>query len=389
MPFEAFESHAIEGWLEDLATKGLQLKQINGLFFKFKKINPCRIHYRIEWYPQDNSRTERERRTLILENGWEYVTAFATNYTIYCTQDLDQEELPEDVLPPVHKVFWNELPFLWIAASIGFYLIYLLIVFSTYQLSLRELLGQELFWILTAFLVLAISVSVRGYLQVHSYRKWKRQKETERLSLRKAQNIRTKPWRNIAKLVFSGLAICCFSILIVVSAGLLEAKEIALQEYTKEIPFPLLAEISPEEGQELSALIASEQRQNYRNTMIKQRSPLAPLQIETNEAWDIEWYEEMMVKSLHSYSVNYYQLCSVPLAKKLARELENWQIMRPIKIPDRPTVQAAYGERMSFQILILQYENLVMSVWYQGETDLRSCIPLYEAYLFGKNTSAS
>lgn len=103
-PCPIYDTKKMENWLEDLALKGWQLKDISTFFgyFSFQKAAPQRVHYRLEVVvkPQrlwdGDPKTPREEALALHEEfGWEFLLRHG-EFFLYKSTELQPRELHTD-----------------------------------------------------------------------------------------------------------------------------------------------------------------------------------------------------------------------------------------------------------------------------------------------------
>lgn len=376
IPYEPFEIECIETWLDELATKGLVLQEITYVFAKFKKAEPSRTRFRIDFSPITEQKFDSTRRSLIKEKGWQYVTVFSSRYRIYKTEDPFLTELPVGDATPKSSATWYNLSVsisIVIAVQCIFYLFaHLHGQFGILDSLLNDtLLGFHLF----VFMALLLFCFVRFI----TFRTWKHRKGRSVVQSQNASVIGRQTVQVIVKIILPFVAIAMCLGLMLGSEG--NGKP--LQDFAGSIPFPLLEEINPAEGQDLSKRITSDEHEIIApldHYITKEHHVLSPLIIQTRQSGPWIQIGGGHYVSQYSYCVYYYQMLNRPLAKWYAAELSQNLGSKQIASTSEGFT-AWYLKSEDDQSLIIEYQNIVIRVWYDGATDLRDCIPLYETYL--------
>lgn len=381
IPYEPFEIDYIEAWLDGWAAKGLILQDITWFFAHFKKALPCEIHFRMDYRPGMDLEKESARRSLVKENGWEYVTIFSGRYTIYMSEDPSLTELPPDETTAKATVCWKDLTYLLPSILIPFLLAFLF--YENYlngQISVFYSMVHGGFQALIRNLAIIIAFFILAFPQINAFR---RRKEREKDGvLRSSEKPTTHRERLHVTLKFIPAIMILFA-LVVGFWGFQHGKENPLQDYGGSVPFPLLEEINPGEGRALSEEAKTNTPNSdvwLENYITKEHHFLAQEIITVSQTGPSTKVNETTEWSTYAYTVQYHQMQSIPLAERLTKELSELSAMQAIT-PASQGVKALYSGNMYGQSLILQYQNIVIEVWYRGASNLRECIPLYEAHL--------
>ncbi|MDF2838345.1 MAG: hypothetical protein K0S60_48 [Evtepia sp.] len=375
IPYEPFEVDRIEAWLDKLATKGLVLHEITYVFAKFKKSQPTRIRFRIDLGSKSN---QSDRRTFLKENGWQYVTILSGRYTVYKTDDPFLTELPSpDDSAPNSSATWYSFSASFIIA-ITVQLIFRFFNHSPGEIGILDSLLNDT--LLGFSLLLIIALLPLCVFKIIAFQKWKRRKESEVVPSGSTSTIGRPAFQAISKVFLPLLIIGMWFGLLFSSQAY---NEVPLKDFTGSIPFPLLLEINPEEGVDLSTRINSEEYGTmslFDNYISKEHRILSPKIIKTGQYGPWIPIGNGQSVSQYSYNVVYYRMLNRQLAKWYAAELSQ-DVSSTQTISTSGDLQAWYSKTENNQSLILQYETIVIRVWYRGAADLRDCVPLYEAYL--------
>lgn len=348
LPFNPSETDAIEAWLDDLATKGFILTDISYIFASFKEASPQRIRYRIDFSPNKGLKNDSARRTMFKDLGWQYITIFSGRYTIYKTDDPFLTEFPTQQTAAKRALSWKLLVGR-IALLFATCLALLYFEYLNRQVGLMDsLLHNTSIPIL--FLMLIPSVLENS---THRYFHDKEQNGHNATVGRARMQLMTK-------LILPALL---FSLCLGIQFGF-EKHTSLLPDDTDSLHFPLLEEINSSPPSHLS----------YENFMIIKHHLLTPRTIEFYQ------FNHYASKQYDYYKVEYYQTLHPQLAKWHVAELSRKHNMTQLRL-NQSSVQAWYSETEELPILLLQYQNNVIMVHYQGTVDLRDCISLYEAHL--------
>lgn len=378
IPYEPFEVDYMKAWLNDLAAQGLILEKVTFIFAKFKKTNFFHTRFQIDFSPETDSETDCIKFAFWEDHGWQYVTNFSDRYVIYKTEDPSVMELPLKRTTPSVYGFLQIFTFSLLAF---FGLLYLAFTFY-YEANQK---GGVLIALLGNFssdgsIIVFISLLILGTLPIIRLIQLKRREKSAELQNENDSMFHSIKMRILAK------SIPMLAILFVVGFfifGLQHSNLIPPENYTKSTHIPLLEEINPEEGRALSEEMKSDDLElvsQLRNSIRKNHRILAPEIIRINQRGPTIEINETTSRNLYTYTVDCYEMLSRQLAERYARELSA-SLTPNQTISASEGVYALYSGTGDGQSLLIQYHNIVIKVSYHGATDLRDCIPLYEAYL--------
>lgn len=383
IPYQSYETDALEGWFEDMARNGLLLEKTTNVIAKFKKEIPSNTTFRIDYNQNNNQSKNIARRDLLKDLGWEFVAYH--HGSIYKTKNPTLKELPpisdkkkrSDPIYQAKHVFWGG-----VVAFLLF--IFNLIQSDSYTLSL---VYPEVKWIyivdseiyaIIAILLIIIFAFLDCLLNLISSSQLHARANRGGFPNRSFHNEGRLQRRKIIKIFF---AVILLSIFVNLYLGYSSDRLISLTDYKGNISFPLLEEINPTEWEELST--TSYLQNNFDSYVMKNSTFLAPSILRTRQSGDLRNTTDDYNESKLRYSVNYFELYSHDLAEKISAEkVKNYSYQ---KLPINSDVTALFTSSSNEQHLLLCYENIVIEVWYNGETNLRNCINLYENYLMKSN----
>ena len=122
-PYSPWEIDAIEGWLDDMATRGYLLEKCKwNHYFVFLKTEPCSARYRIDVL-EDEHADAQMRQEEYRDFGWEYVTNFVDYLDIYRATREDAAELNTDedllrlALQKARRRNWGVYLFVWLVLA--------------------------------------------------------------------------------------------------------------------------------------------------------------------------------------------------------------------------------------------------------------------------------
>ena len=97
VPYESFETYALEQWLDEQATKGYRLERFVGAFAVFCKSAPSQTRYRLDTLSSEKYHLEEEIHEEAAKQGWTYLCDFAWHaYSVYSSDHPDAVELHSD-----------------------------------------------------------------------------------------------------------------------------------------------------------------------------------------------------------------------------------------------------------------------------------------------------
>ena len=97
LPYSVYDVSAMEGWLEEMARKGLHLDVLAGQYAWFEKREPAEIRYRMEPWAGDVPRLDDEMEAVYEAAGWEYVQRVVDeHFHIWRSVRPDARELHDD-----------------------------------------------------------------------------------------------------------------------------------------------------------------------------------------------------------------------------------------------------------------------------------------------------
>ena len=125
-PYSLWEIDAVEGWLDDMATRGYLLERCtHNNRFVFLKAEPRTARHRIDVLDDERADTQA-RREEYRDFGWEYVTTFMEYLDIYRATREDAVELNTDedflrqALQKARRRNWVLSAFVWLLLAVLF-----------------------------------------------------------------------------------------------------------------------------------------------------------------------------------------------------------------------------------------------------------------------------
>lgn len=380
VPYEPFEVDLIETWLDELARKGLILREIRLVFARFQKASPSTTRFRLDKPPKPDP--VHDRKALLAENGWQHVPTFLCGYAVYKTEDPFLLELPTEGATPNPSTIWREL-----SIPLSSFLISIFFLSSLYDFLIGQtyllyaLISGDRFTLVSIHLLLGLTFFLLAAMQIRALYKRKQRIKSGRLRL---VDQHTKAWQRFQIISKSVLPVITVVLLFGIHFGFqIQTHGICLLDYKHAIPFPLLDEINPEEGEALISVLSSDDlvlSSSVENYIWKEHGVFVPELVSLRQSGPTVQVNDSTYRSLYTYSVNYYKILSRPLAERFAKEL-SLMFDAHQTVSTNKDVHAWYSGTVEGQTLLIQYEAVILEVWYRGSSDLRDCIPLFEAHL--------
>ncbi len=165
LPVEPYEVSALETWLSDLSSQGLQLLEIKTSYASFWVKEPKRMLYRMEpkKYRKEDFPTQDKLR-LYGEYGWKYVTTFGEYFHIYTAEEgtpeihtdpIVESELYHVFLPKKNYVLYLDIAF-WV-------FLLALYVFDPVTLGTYQLVHSEYFFALAMPCVCILEIFISSH----------------------------------------------------------------------------------------------------------------------------------------------------------------------------------------------------------------------------------
>ncbi len=412
LPFSTEEYALTEAWLEDMALNGWALREIGVLgICKFERTQPTQARYRVDVLPVAKYKEKAARRTMLQEAGWRCLTVRNNCEYIYVAENTDQTELPP--LPPELEPTWNSERKKRNAWIVGLCLFAGLIAMTLWSWRdywrispwLEDWMGGP--WLSAVWCLAALVVLV---YQLHISRRNRREGALEKGPSR-ADYTAKRARQGMRLQMIYPTVLACLMVFTVVAFVSGEADRSQPLPDDNSLPFPLLAQVNPTEGESLKQLIQLEEK--YHNFdggadhfMVKRTNLICPTILHTYQ-WGPTIREalgngRMMSRPLYTMNNSYYAFWSEGLARTYFEERRS-DLGKEMALQSAPSsMQATFGQTsdrgVSYgpqgddaylaeaedavtQTLILQYKKLVMVVSYSGQSDLRELLPLYESYL--------
>lgn len=213
LPYQLSEIDAIEGWLDDLASQGLLLENVDTYFF-FCETEPQTVRHRIDVHKKEKYPDE-ERRDYYLQCGWAYIGSINKCFDIYRATQSDAIELHTDE-ETLHSVLertlrfhlWTTIVYLIILAA---WLLYLFFSRSLYPHGLLEHLLTStvlqllplLFW--SVILTYDIALELVTYFQTKRRLLLRRTYHTRELAQQRIRQRRARVAIHVVLLIVYGL----------------------------------------------------------------------------------------------------------------------------------------------------------------------------------------
>ena len=380
MPLDPIDMEHFEGWLEDLAQKGLFFERTWALGIVFRRGKPAPVRYRLD--PAGNL-WGQENRDYCRALGWEYGGNVGKYFDLYVNRDPEAPELHTDpvvqsyALEQVTKrakrtcILLTALTLVMLALI--FLPFFLLSAPILYQLVENPVGGNLLYLVLE---ILSTSVTIRAYLSFFRLRRRLREGEPPR---------RDGSWKSVARrqraVSWIVLALCILylgSLFVTSSRGW----EGQLEGLDKPVPTLSLAEL--EGNPSLEPLVDGRwvDGQDRNNYVYFNCTPVAPEQYEITQ-WltDGGDYEPRLVTRWYRLSLPFL---AAPLLDELVYQYTQYNYfpeeydVEEVTLPGFDRAVLATDTEYPGQRLFLQRGNVVIYLSYSGNQDLTSRPELLE-----------
>lgn len=390
VPCSIYDIRGVEEWLDEMALKGLFLKEVNSRFDRavFELRDPAPVRYRLDPITR-KGKEDDEHLALYAQMGWNYVDRVARWYYIFSCADPDAPELYTDpqslalaMSSLVRRDFRNHVLF----ALALFAVIPFMLLFPTPGYNFRNLLlwerPRDVFFIASYPFLLVLCLP----MLVLEYRRTRKIRDTlaQGLPLKAGKRRNKLPWYVIWALIYIPLSLLPRLLFPSVGWEVCGLDEIALSH-----PWPTAAQI-----EQLGAAPLTEEPA-IDGYVLYNDSPFAPVQEEVNR------YRAASPVYLSDLSVTIRYIRAGP--PKIARwlyqmeldqkfkELEDRQSPRytaritelaPFAPQERPGLDrlevTRYKERGedSWTFALLRGKDVLL-VDYTGSVRWENCLPLF------------
>lgn len=378
MPLDPIDMEHFEGWLEDMARKGLFFERTWALGIVFRRGTPAPVRYRLD--PAGNL---QENRDYCRSLGWEYAGNVGKYFDLYVNRDPEAPELHTDpvvqsyALEQVTKRAKRACILLTILTLVMLALIFLPFFLLSapilYQLVENPVGGNLLYLVLE---ILSTSVTIRAYLSFFRLRRRLREGEPPR---------RDGSWKTVVRRqravswIVGALCILYLGSLIVTSSRGWEGQ---LEGLDKPVPTLSLAEL--EGNPSLEPLVDGRwvDGQDRNNYVSFNCTPVAPEQYEITQ-WltDGGDYEPRLVTRWYRL---FLPFLAAPLLDELVYQYTQYNYfpeeydVEEVTLPGFDRAVLATDTEYPGQRLFLQKGNVVIYLSYSGNQDLTSRPELLE-----------
>lgn len=387
MRLDPIDMDHFEGWLEDMAQKGLFFERTWALGIVFHRGKPAPVRYRLN--PAGNL-WGRENRDYCKTLGWEYAGSIGNYFDLYANRDPDAPELHTD---PVVQSYALEqiaqkvkrtciaLTILTLVMLVLIFLpFFLLSAPILYQLVENPVGGNLLYLVLE---ILSTYMTLRTYGAFFRLRRRLREGEPPR---------RDGSWKSVARRqwvlswIVWALCILYLGSLFVTSSRGWEGQ---LEGLEKPVPTLSLAELEGNPSLELlvdGRWVDGQDRNNY---VYFNCTPVAPEQYEITQ-WltDGGDYEPRLVTRWYRLSLPFL---AAPLLDELVYQYtqhyyfpEEYDV-EEVSLPGFDRAVLATDTQWPGQRLFLQKGNVVVYLSYSGNQDLTSRPELLETLTVFQN----
>lgn len=384
IPYEPFETTAIEAWLEDMARRGWRLEKMTLCFARFRRAEPAQVRYRLDVLTDEKLSQEDELNAYYAECGWERVTDFSSQeMAVFCAEDASAEELHTDpaVLRQALRKVGTSAVVQVVVCAVGI-VISLFGICRILKAPLGLLIGHALYGLL-GFMLVIFAFCVRlGILcpALRRYRAWERTGET---APRRRAGVRMVCFLVFLALVLPGV----FGVTKWNRAGR-NVPFHTLEDYTQPLPCPLWQDIDTAEWTEAGILKVSDpdlppEAYAAQDWIVCDKTPFAPRILLLRQKAALRETEDGHLAGDDYYDADVYALRSEKYAGIVARKLtENiWENRSELVDTPEFAYAAYYRAPSGVQFLVLRRGTHVVQVGYSGGSDLRDFLPLFSERL--------
>ena len=111
-PYGSGDIPAVQSWLEEMAEKGLFFEERGMLFAKFTRAEPKKMRYRLDCRDVVACDIPEEKKELYEQCGWQVVGDYNSDLVVVCSDDPDAPEIytdPELLIKPLKKLAGKHL----------------------------------------------------------------------------------------------------------------------------------------------------------------------------------------------------------------------------------------------------------------------------------------
>lgn len=374
--------------MDDMAGKGLFFVKTVALFSLFEKGAPSESsRFRFAYIPKEELSQFTKRKEWYREHGWEYVTDYGKGIGLYRAEGATELEIDldlEGLLQAKKKELKEEL---LLAA--------LLLLFAAWAsvktfLDFRNreegfllelihygpgtLLAFPILWVLVLLILL--------YPTIQTIRLLRKGTREELLDLGAYEPHKVK--RMARRTLLAGaIAVLLFRSFLLSYFWETNDSRLRFLDPAQGGELVLLDDISPEEGARLpQEENPYEKPEVYGESYFMKENSLLTSQI-LRIRQHIPWGKVGEEQSRRTvwYNMDIYAMRGHALAERLAKEMTG-QLENPEQLEAGEGVLAIYSEnREVWQSLVLPYQKFVLRIGYEGSSDLREALPLFERQL--------
>ena len=382
---------AIEAWLEDMAAEGYMLKKFNGTRVAFTEQEPMHVRYRLLLAPKGgimdvidhlakDTPTAEENFIAVQEvNGWHHIARHGM-FLVFVAKKAETPEPERDVQNELNKVLKNTRNS---AITIGaIWMILLLHFFFKRELFLLNIIRIGTCFYL--FLLLIIVYQIWEAISTHRIQK----RFSYRIELDDWRDDTKYKRRNLLDSIASTLIIAGFIVLWLNVLFLAIDKPNAFGK--ADVPFPLLADITPELTPGVNGYLRVD----------KEFDILAPVIICTDENNALFDGGERVFSGW--MEIEYYETLSPWIARHLATEYayDDGALHRRYGVGNKPEVQELHGLGVDYActyetyvpVLILVEDNKIIHINFNNQNDttfltVDKLAPIYADYLLAEDSA--
>ena len=400
LPHYIFEVDAIEIWLEDTAKEGLELDSVSfgNANFKFKRVDDVPMRYRVRLVTEKAIASRTEIQELYKEAGWALISArsgWGKNLEVYGTRDESAVEPHTDPAVFEQSLSWVFNKFWKTAALHAGFVIYFLYtcvpdwgeLFHRPFVSIVEAPRLELIPLALIFATVTVITQVQEYTALRRFRRRLQRGEVfSRVGAVKKRN------PELASAIFVSVMVATVVLSIVSGGGGSGNPSFDTSSYQNEMQLPLLESINSSEWEELKKPNPQEEAAEgkdfywtqrgivvWKSLHIRQKGPSTEKEIVIENGWESTHYSGGFY-----YDIDHRKIGNTWLAEGYFSEFCDEWGLEPHLVTETD-VAVAYDSSDGEQILTLQYRNQVLTIWYNGASNLLDSTDLYIASLKSEN----
>ena len=376
-PIPNYDIRGTELWLEKMAEEGYILRKdgFTGEFVSFDISAPKNIRYRLDaaekgtrLFSPGNGEPDPEQVELSREFGWEY-TAKRNDFFIYASEDANATEFHTD--PQIQAMALKAVRARSIDQLISTLLWPLLLPLGGYFYGIFSIMINFRTWFVALWLFMMLLDIVSAARNTARLIKVRKQILNQGFAEAFTDISKKGMTRHLWDLQRVALAVAVVCVMLSYwNDSVLGTHEIPLEEYTGDIPFATIADLSPEGRYESSDY-------GFGNTVTAWKDLISPVNIVWDELGRVTRPDGTIIEG--GLDVYYHETASAFVAHSLAKELHRSdslskrysELDTEFEIPGLDYF-AVYSDELHFPVVIMQKDNVCVKVrFYQtGRYDM-------------------